>query len=532
METVIAETPNSPAIRVRVTRRFPEPPEDPPASEPARLMSLMIHYFNVKCLSLKLRLEGHVEARGETGVNRKGAALALLCVAQFVDVLDVNAVVVALHSIGRDLGFSRVDLQWVISAYVLSFAGFLLLAGRVADLWGRRRTFVVGLALFTGASLLCGLSSSPGMLVASRALQGLGAAITAPAALSIITTIFEEGRERDRAVAAWTAVAAGGGAAGLLLGGLITDFFGWRWVFFVNVPVGVVGISLSYVLLPEFRNPSASRRPDLLGAATVTGALVLLVFGLTRAGGAGFGSPATLGTLAFAAALLGAFAVVERRVAEPLVPPGILRLRGLVGAAMVAFALTAATAPVSVLATLYLQNTLGYSPSFAGLAGLPFSLCVVAGAAIGGRIAGRVGGRAVMAGGLAVVAASALVTAGITAEGGVPYVLAGAALSGLGLGCASVASTARGTSAVERGKRGLASGLMNTAAQVGTALGLAVLLTLAAAYAGASAGGGPSDAQALVAGYRLAFFAAAGVASLGVLAALCVVRQDKARDGR
>lgn len=475
-------------------------------------------------------------AGGETGVDRKGAALALLCVAQFVDVLDVNAIIVALHSIGEDLGFSRAGLQWVISAYVLSFAGFLLLAGRVADLWGRRRTFVVGLALFTGASLSCGLSFSPGMLVASRALQGLGAAITAPAALSIITTIFEEGRERDRAVAAWTAVAAGGGAAGLVLGGLITDFFGWEWVFFVNVPVGVAGIGLSYVLLPEARDPSASRRPDLLGAAAITGALVLLVFGLTRAEEAGFGSPATLGTLASAAALLAAFVLVEGRVTEPLVPLGVFRLRGLVGSALVAFALTAATAPVSVLATLYLQDTLGYSPSLAGLAALPFSLCVVAGAALGGRIADRVGGRAVMAGGLAVVAAAALVTAGITAEGGVPYVLAGAALSGLGLGCASVASTARGTSAVEEGRRGLASGLMNTAAQVGTALGLAALLTLAAAsasaYAGASAGGGPPGAQALVAGYRLAFFAAAGVASLGVLAALCVVRPGKVRDGR
>ena len=468
-------------------------------------------------------------------MRRRGAALALLCVAQFVDVLDVNAAIVALHTIGEDLGFSRAGLQWVISAYVLSFAGFLLLAGRLADLWGRRRTFVVGLALFTGASLACGLSFSPGMLVASRALQGLGAAITAPAALSIITTIFEEGRERDRAVAAWTAVAAGGGAAGLVLGGLITDFFGWEWVFFVNVPVGVAGISLSYVLLPEFRDPSASRRPDVLGAATVTGALVLLVFGLTRAEEAGFGSPATLVTLVLVAALLAAFVVVERRVAEPLVPLGVLRLRGLVGAALVASALTAATAPVGVLATLYLQNTLGYSPSFAGMAGLPFSLCVVAGAAIGGRIAGRVGGRAVMAGGLAVVAASALVTSGITAEGGVPYVLAGATLSGLGLGCASVASTARGTSAVEEARRGLASGLMNTAAQVGTALGLATLLTLAAASASAHAafaGGGPPDAQALVAGYRLAFFAAAGIASLGVLVALFVVRQDKARDGR
>src|ERR671910_889881 len=212
-----------------------------------------------------------MDVRGDTQVRRKGAALALLCVAQFVDVLDVNAVIVALHSIGQDLGFSQADLQWVISAYVLFFAGFLLLSGRVADLWGRRRIFVAGLAIFTVASLCCGLSVSPEMLVVSRAIQGLGAATTAPAALSIITTIFAEGPERDRAVAAWTAVAAGGGAAGLLLGGLITDVLGWEWIFFVNVPVGAAGIALSYVLLPQSPDSSAHRGLDLPGAGTVTG---------------------------------------------------------------------------------------------------------------------------------------------------------------------------------------------------------------------------------------------------------------------
>jgi EmrB/QacA subfamily drug resistance transporter len=468
-----------------------------------------------------------VEVGGHARVERKGAALVLLCVAQFVDVLDVNAVIVALHSIGQDLGFSQAGLQWVVSAYVLFFAGFLLLSGRVADLWGRRRTFVAGLAVFTAASLCCGLSVSPEMLVVSRAFQGFGAATTAPAALSIITTIFVEGRERDRAVAAWTAVAAGGGAAGLLLGGFITDALGWEWIFFVNVPVGASGIALSHVLLPESRDPAASRRLDLLGAGTVTSGLVLLVLGLTRTEEAGFGSPITLTTLGFAAALFGAFVFVERRAADPLVPLRLFRLRGLVGAALVAFALTAATAPVGVLITLYLQNTLGYSASFAGLAGLPFSLCVIAGSMLGGRISERMGGRVTMSSGLAVVAASALLTTGITAEGGLAYVLAGAALSGLGLGCASVASTARGTSAVEEGKRGLASGFMNTSAQVGTALGLAVLLTLAAARTAAQSDGAESAAEALVAGYRLAFLVAAGVASLGMVAALYFVRQAK-----
>jgi EmrB/QacA subfamily drug resistance transporter len=468
-----------------------------------------------------------VNTGGHVRVERKGAALVLLCVAQFVDVLDVNAVIVALHSIGRDLGFSQAGLQWVVSAYVLFFAGFLLLSGRVADLWGRRRTFVTGLAVFTVASFCCGLSVSPEMLVVSRALQGLGAATTAPAALSIITTIFAEGRERDRAVAAWTAVAAGGGAAGLLLGGLITDVLGWEWIFFVNVPVGAAGIALSHVLLPESRDPAASRRVDLLGAVTVTSGLVLLVLGLTRTEEAGFASPSTLMTLGLAAAFLGAFVFVERRAADPLVPLRLFRLRELVGAALVAFALTAATAPVGVLVTLYLQNTLGYSASLAGLAGLPFSLCVIAGSMLGGRISERIGGRVRMSLGLAVVAVSALVTAGITAEGGVAYVLVGAALSGLGLGFASVASTARGTSAVEEGKRGLASGFMNTSAQVGTALGLATLLTLAATRTAALSDGAESAAEALVAGYRLAFLVAAGIASLGVVAALYFFRQVK-----
>jgi EmrB/QacA subfamily drug resistance transporter len=471
-----------------------------------------------------------VDVGGHARVERKGAALVLLCVAQFVDVLDVNAVIVALHSIGQDLGFSQAGLQWVVSAYVLFFAGFLLLSGRVADLWGRRRIFVAGLAVFTAASLYCGLSVSPQMLVVSRAFQGLGAATTAPAALSIITTIFAEGRERDRAVAAWTAVAAGGGAAGLLLGGFITDVLGWEWIFFVNVPVGAAGIALSHVLLPESRDPAASRRLDLLGAGTVTSGLVLLVLGLTRIEEAGFGSPGTLATLGMAAALFGAFVFVERRADDPLVPIRLFRLRGLVGAALVAFALTAATAPIGVLVTLYLQNTLGYSASFAGLAGLPFSLCVIAGSMLGGRISERIGGRVTMSSGLAVVAASALVTAGITAEGGVAYVLAGAALSGLGLGTASVASTARGTSAVEEGKRGLASGFMSTSAQVGTALGLAALLTLAATRTAALSDGAESASEALVAGYRLAFFLAAGVASVGVVAALHFFREAKYRD--
>src|SRR5918993_4601521 len=231
------------------------------------------------------------------GIPHKYAALALLCAAQFVDVLDVNATVVALPTIGRELGFTPATLQWVTTAYVLFFGGFLLLAGRLADLYGRRRMFVSGLSLFTAASLLCGLAWSPLALVVFRAAQGLGAAIVAPAALAIISTTFPEGGERNFAMGVWTAVAASGGAAGLVLGGLLTDALGWEWIFFVNVPLGAAGVALSFVLLPESRDFSASRRLDLLGAGTVTAGLVLLVLGLTRIEEAGFWSPPPPATL-------------------------------------------------------------------------------------------------------------------------------------------------------------------------------------------------------------------------------------------
>jgi EmrB/QacA subfamily drug resistance transporter len=457
---------------------------------------------------------------------RRWWALALLCVAQFVDVLDINAVIVALPSIGRELGFSRGDLQWVITAYVLFFGGFLLLAGRLADLLGRRRMFVVGLALFTLSSLGCGMAGSPAVLLVARAAQGLGAAIVAPAALAIISTTFREGSERNLAMGVWTAVAAGGGAAGLVLGGLITDWLGWEWIFFVNVPVGVAGMALSFVLLQGDRGVEGSRRLDLLGATTITAGLVILVYGLTRAESAGFGSPLTLGSLALAVILIVTFVFLERGVADPLVPLRIFRTRDLSGSAFVAFANTAVTAPVGVLAVIYLQEVLAYSPTFAGLAGLPFSLSVIAGSFLGSRMTGRFGSKLTMTWGLLGICAATLVTLGISVGSGLWYVLSNATLSGLALGCSAVASTTRGTSVVREEERGLASGLLNSSAQIGTAVGLAVLFTIAATRADALAGGEPT-AQALVEGYRLAFFIGAGVAAAGALVALFVVRKKE-----
>lgn len=451
----------------------------------------------------------------------RGAALALLCAAQFVSVLDVNAVVVALPSVGRDLGFSSRDLQWVITSYVLFFAGFLLLTGRLADLYGRRRMFVVGLALFTASSLACGLAGSPLALVASRAVQGLGAAFVAPAALAIISTTFEDGRERGFAMGVWTAVAAGGGAAGLVLGGLIVEHLGWAWIFFVNVPVGLASIALSFLLLEEGGGPEASRRLDLPGATTVTAGLVALVYGLTRAERAGLDS-VTAATLGFAVVLVAAFVLIERRAKDPLIPPSVFRSRDLVGSSLVAFANTATTSPVAVLAALYVQGVLLYPPSLAGLLGLPLSLSVVAGSFLGSRLLEKLGARRTMALGLLGICAAALLTAGISAGSGVTYVVSGAALSGLSLGCSAVASTARGTSAVGEDQRGLASGLLNSSAQVGTALGLAVLFTVVAV-----AGGGESSPEALVAGYRAAFHVGAGIAAVGALAAMLLIRERK-----
>ena len=465
-------------------------------------------------------------AKGKDDGSRRWWALALLCVAQFVDVLDVNAVIVALPTIGRELGFAPEDLQWVVTGYVLFFGGFLLLAGRLADLSGRRRMFVGGLALFAASSLLCGLAGSPLVLVAFRAAQGLGAAIVAPAALAIISTIFREGRGRNFAMGVWTAVAAGGGAAGLVLGGLITDALGWEWIFFINVPIGVVGVALSFVLLEADRGERTSRRLDLPGAATVTAGLLLLVYGLTRAEVAGFGSLLTLGTTALALTLIVAFLFVEHSVADPLVPLGVFRVRGLSGSALVAFTNTATTSPVGILATLYLQGVLAYSPTLAGLLGLPLSLSVVVGSFLGSRLTGILGARHTMALGLVGICGATLLITGISAEGGLFYVISNAALSGLALGCSAVASTTCGTSAVEEEDRGLASGLLNSSAQIGTALGLAVLFAVAVARTEAVALGGEPGREALVAGYRWAFFVGAAVAALGVVAALRLVRRE------
>lgn len=455
-----------------------------------------------------------------------GIALALLCVAQFVNVLGVTVVIVALPVVGKALGLTSANLQWVVSAYALFFGSFLLLCGRAADLYGRRLFFRLGLGVFVVASFVCGVTNNLWLLVAARAVQGIGAAMVLPAALSLLTVIFPEGTGRDRAVGIWTAVAAGGGAAGFFLGGLVSESLGWEWVFFLNVPVGLLGIVLAPRLLPESRDARASRRLDMLGAACITMGLLLLIYGFTRAEENGFGL-GTLGLLGLAVGTILAFLVVEARVENPLMPLRIWRSSRLTGSSLVSFALTSTTSAAAVIGTLYLQNILSYSPTATGLAYAPFSIAVVIGSLLGSRLVARVGPKWTMTVGLIAVAVAMLLSSRIAVTNGLPYLMSGIVVSGLGLGCAAVASTAAGVSAVGDDERGLASGLLNAAAQLGTAIGIAVLGTVAAARTGMIAGDEESVA-AVVTGYQFAFLVAAGVAIVSAFIAFRLMQSAKA----
>ena len=394
-------------------------------------------------------------------------ALALLCVAQFVVVLDVTIVAVTLPTIGADLGMGAGRLEWIIAAYGLAFGGFLMLGGRAGDLYGRRRLFAGGLALFSAASLACGLATSGTLLIAARAVQGLGAAALAPAALAILTATVPAGPERDRAVALWTAAAAGGGALGWLLGGVLTGALGWRAVFLVNVPVGAVALVLVRSVLAESRDPGAGRRLDVAGAVTLTLGLTALVHGL---------AVRTIAPLAIAVGSLAAFAVVERRVRAPMIPPGALRSPPLLSAGAVAAVVTATTTPPLFLCLLYVAHELHRGPFATGLMFAPVNLAVIAGSWLGPRLLARTTPARAMAVGLAAIAAGALALVAIS---GPASLLAPFVAMGLGIGIAATASTAAGTAATED-RQGLASGLLNAAAQLGTSLGLALLVSVAA----------------------------------------------------
>jgi EmrB/QacA subfamily drug resistance transporter len=446
--------------------------------------------------------------------------------AQFVLVLDVAIVGVALPSIRADLDLSPENLQLVVTTYALTFGGLLLLGGRIADLLGRRRVFVSGLALFTLASLACGLAGSEATLLAARLLQGGGAALVAPAALSLLTAIFPEGETRNRALGVWSAVAAGGGAAGLLLGGVLTDLAGWRWVFLVNVPVGIVVVAVARRVLPESR-PAGTGRIDAAGAVAATAGLMALVYGLGRGGQEGFGDRLVLALLPASVALLAAFVAIERRAAAPLVPFGLFRLRTLVGANLATFLMSGVVLGVNFFLTLHFQEVLAYSPIETGLAFLPMTLVIGLASGAAARLVDRTGARPLLLGGMLALAGGSVLLSRLSADGSYAVdVLPGLLLVAVGLGPGFTIGTLAATAGVPAGQQGVASGVLNTSQQVGGAVGLAALAAVASAATGSAAGSTPA---ALTDGFAAAFLVAGGFAVIAAGAAGALVRERDCR---
>jgi MFS family permease len=439
--------------------------------------------------------------------------IALPCVAQFVVVLDATIVAIALPAIGSDLGLSTTGLGWLMTGYTLVFGGCLIAAGRLADRVGRRRTFAAGLLLFAAASLACGLAPSGAALLAARAVQGLGAALVSPAALALVTAACPDGPARARALGWWTAAAAGGGASGWVLGGLLSGLLDWRWIFLVNVAPCVVAAALARRHLREWRDPDP-KRLDVPGALLVTTGLGAAVLALTLVETEGATARA-LAAGGVGVLLLGALVRVESRAPDPLLVRSALRRIG--GPSAVAAVLTGTTTPAMVLCIFHAQRVLGLDPVSAGLLFPPFNLAVIAGSLLGPRVVIRVGERRVMAGGLAAVAAGALALLAIAPDAPpVGSLLGGFVIMGAGLGVASVASTGAGIAALDAEQQGLASGILATAAQLGTALGLATIVPLAAARADALGDG----AAAQVGGYELGFTLVAALAGAAAAATL------------
>jgi EmrB/QacA subfamily drug resistance transporter len=466
---------------------------------------------------------------GPSNPDRRWSALALIVTAQFMVILDVAIVNVALPSIKSDLHFSETNLQWVISAYAILFGGTLLLGGRLADLLGRRKLFIAGLAVFAAASLLCGLAWSAGSLIAFRGLQGLGGALLAPAALSLLMTTFAEGRERNLALGIYGAASGSGAAAGVLLGGILTSYLGWSWVFFVNVPVGLVAIALVPALLPESRASLAHRHFDFLGAASVTAGLMLLVYATTRAASDGWGAPTTLSFFAGSAALIAAFIVIELRSPSPLLPLRIFRLRTLT-AANAAMAIVGAVAfSQFFLLTLYLQDVLHYSAVQSGVAFVAFTLAVVSMSNVAQAAVGRFGVRPTLIAGLLASAVAVGWLTRLPVHGHYFWDLFPAfVLGGAGMGFSFVPVTIASLTGVERSEAGVASGLINTSRQIGGAIGIAAVSAIAATstshYVQDHAGVSASSGVALDHGLQTGLYMLAGLPLLGVLIVLALVR--------
>jgi EmrB/QacA subfamily drug resistance transporter len=467
-------------------------------------------------------------------MNRRWIALILLCFAQFIVVLDASIVNVALPSIGEALDFSQGNLAWVVNAYVLTFGGFLLLGGRLADLLGRRRVFISGLLLVAAASLAAGFAATEGQLIAARAAQGLGAAIISPAALSIVTNTFMDGSERNKALGAWGAVAGAGGAAGVLFGGILTDGPGWEWVLWINVPVALVVAALAPRLILESRSESATRHFDTAGAVSVTAGLSVLVYAIVDATEAGWGSTQTLGLLALSATLIAAFVAIELRSRSPLVPFRIFRLRTLTGANVVGLLVGGSLFSMFFFITLYMQQVLGYSPIEAGLSYLPLALMIIVASGVASQLVTRIGFKPVLATGMVFIAGALVWFSQVSVGGGFASdILGPSLLAAAGLGFGFVTTTIAAVSGVREQESGLASGLINTSQQIGGALGLAVLATIANSRTDdllANAGGTrPELTSALNEGFQSAFLGGAGIAALGLVLTLVLIR---GRDSR
>jgi EmrB/QacA subfamily drug resistance transporter len=456
------------------------------------------------------------------------ALLAVVCLAQFMIILDVSIVNVALPSIRDGLHFSTSGLQWVVNAYTLTFAGLLMLGGRSADLLGRRRVFLAGTATFALSSLLCALASSRGLLIGARGVQGIAGAITSPATLSIITSTLPEGRERNRGLALWGAMAALGASSGALLGGVLTEAFGWEAIFAVNIPLGGLVVALGMLAIPSIANSDpAHPRPrhfDALGATLVTAGLIALTFGIVRTDTLGWGSLGVLVPLVAGVAMLAAFFYVEARVAQaPLVPLQIFRIRRLRAANLIVVLMYAATFPTFFFVTLYLQQVLRFSAIGAGLAFLPMTLSILTGSTLAPRVVARFGARTVIVTAMTTMAAGMLVLSGITpGQSYLGPVLIGEVLTAAGMGFGLVPSTIVAMQGVAGAQSGVASGLLNTSRLMGGALGLAILSTIASGQTGGTVGA--RSARALTNGFDLAFTVAIGFAVAGALVAAYALR--------
>ena len=457
----------------------------------------------------------------------KWLGLALLGAVQFMVVLDIAIVNVALPSIQADLGFSQANLQWVISAYALVFGGFLLLGGRSADLLGRRRVFMLGLVVFTIGSLLCGLAWSDASLIGARAIQGLGAATISPAALAILMTTFAEGRERNIALGVWGAVGGFGAAAGVLLGGVLTDALSWEWIFFVNIPVGVAAFALAPVLLGESRDTRV-KSFDALGAVLVTSHLTTLVLGITQGETWGWTSGRTIGVFALSAALLAGFVAWENRVAEPLMRFGILRTKTVLGANVAGFILGTALFSMFLMLTLYMQQVLGYSAMKTGVAYLAVAGTSIIWANVAAALVNRVGVRSLIAGGMALLAVGMLLFTQVPVDGSYASdLLPGFLIIALGMALCFVPISIAALAGVSQAEAGLASGLINTSQQVGGAVGIALLSAIAVSRTENELASGTAVPEAMTSGFQLAFWVGAAIAIVGVVAALVLIRQEE-----